>query len=102
MIGVQWHDGDFVFTTPRGRPLNASNVTHAFQDALRRAGLPRQRFHDLRHAFATLQLEDGEELAVISRMLGPTSRRRPTSTRTLRPLRSSDRPTEWMASSDDV
>jgi len=45
-------------------------VTHAFQADLARAGLPRQRFHDLRHAFATLQLEDGEELAVISRMLG--------------------------------
>ena len=59
-----------MFATPHGTLLNASNVTHAFQDALSRAGLPRQRFHDLRHAFATLQLEDGEELAVISRMLG--------------------------------
>ena len=36
----------------------------------RRAGLARQRFHDLRHAYATLMLEDGEELAVISRSLG--------------------------------
>jgi integrase len=68
--GPRWHDGGFVFATPHGTPLNASNVTHAFQAALRHVGLPRQRFHDLRHAFATLQLEDGEELAVISRMLG--------------------------------
>jgi hypothetical protein len=38
--------------------------------ALAAAGLPRQRFHDLRHAYATLMLEDGEELATVSRSLG--------------------------------
>jgi integrase len=59
-----------VFATPHGTPRDSSNVTHAFQDALCQAGLPRQRFHDLRHAFARLQREDREELAVISRMLG--------------------------------
>ena len=70
VAGTRWQDRGFVFASPFGTPLNTSNVTHAFQAALERAGLPRQRFHDLRHAFATLQLEDGEELAVISRMLG--------------------------------
>ena len=34
------------------------------------AGLPRQRFHDLRHAYATLMIEQGEDLTVVSRMLG--------------------------------
>jgi len=68
--GSRWHDGDFVFPTSIGTPLDSRNVTHALQNALRRAGLPRQRFHDLRHAYATLMLEDGEELAVISRSLG--------------------------------
>jgi site-specific recombinase XerD len=68
--GPGWHDGDFVFPSTTGTALDSQNVTHALQDALRRAGLPRQRFHDLRHAYATLMLEDGEELAVISRSLG--------------------------------
>jgi integrase len=45
-------------------------VTKAFQRILERAGLPRQRFHDLRHARATLLLEDREELGVVSRILG--------------------------------
>jgi integrase len=45
-------------------------VTKAFQRTLERAGLPHQRFHDLRHARATLLLEDGEDLAVVSRILG--------------------------------
>jgi integrase len=60
----------FVFATSTGRPLDSQNVTHDFQAAIARAGLPRQRFHDLRHACATLLLEDGEELAVVSRILG--------------------------------
>ena len=59
-----------MFASSTGTPLDSRNVTHALQDALKRAGLPRQRFHDLRHAYATLMLKDGEELAVISRSLG--------------------------------
>lgn len=68
--GSRWRDGGFVFATALGRPLNTWNVTHTFQAALERAGLPRQRLHDLRHACATLLLEDGEELDAISRLLG--------------------------------
>jgi integrase len=60
----------FVFATRSGRPLSSRNVTRDLQTALARVGLPRQRFHDLRHACATLLLEDGEELAVVSRILG--------------------------------
>jgi integrase len=68
--GSRWRDNDFVFATSAGTPLDSRNVTHSLQTALGRAGLARQRFHDLRHAYATLMLEDGEELAVISRSLG--------------------------------
>ena len=42
----------------------------AFVRAQGRAGVRRQRFHDMRHAFATLLLDAGEEVAVISKMLG--------------------------------
>ncbi len=60
----------FVFATSTGRPLDSRNVTKDLQSALARAGLPRQRFHDLRHAYATLMIEAGEELSVVSRALG--------------------------------
>ena len=70
VAGTRWVDGDYVFVTRQGRPLMARNVLRYLHAHLERAGLPRQQFHDLRHAYATLLLEDGEELGVISRTLG--------------------------------
>jgi integrase len=68
--GTEWEDWSLVFTTPLGRPLDASNVTHVFQRHLERAGLPRQRFHDLRHACASLLLAQGVSPRVVMEVLG--------------------------------
>jgi len=43
-------------------PLDGSNVTKSFQKLLARAGLPKRRFHDLRHSCATLLLVNLESL----------------------------------------
>jgi integrase len=59
-----------IFTTTRGTALDSRNVTRYLQRHLARLGLPRQRFHDLRHAFATLMVESGEDLGTVSRILG--------------------------------
>ena len=59
-----------VFTTGKGTALDTRNVTRGLQAHLARLGLPRQRFHDLRHAFATLMIESGEDLGAVSRILG--------------------------------
>jgi len=71
--GRKWHDEDYVFTSPTGHALDSANVRHSFQAALARAELPHQRFHDMRHACATLRLEQGEELAIVSKILGHAS-----------------------------
>ena len=70
LAGAEWEDWKLVFTTPLGRPLDASNVTHAFQRHVAKAGLPRQRFHDLRHACASLLLAQGVNPRVVMDVLG--------------------------------
>ena len=37
---------------------------------LKRAGLPKVRFHDLRHTFATLSLKNGVDVKTLSSTLG--------------------------------
>ena len=59
-----------VFTTRRGTPLDASNVTHRFQGLLDRLDLPKRRFHDLRHTCASFLLSQGVHARVVMEMLG--------------------------------
>lgn len=68
--GDAWSLSGHVFITSKGTALDTRNVTRYFQLALERAGLPHQRFHDLRHAAATVLIEQGVDLSVVSRMLG--------------------------------
>ncbi|WP_405525504.1 site-specific integrase [Streptomyces canus] len=68
--GAIWQDNGYVFTTPQGRAIDPTNLTRTFITLLRKAGLRRIRFHDLRHSTATLLLEQGVELVVIKELLG--------------------------------
>ena len=69
--GTAWQDRDgLVFTDAVGRSLHPESISPAFQRARGAAGLPRVRFHDLRHSAATLMLAEGVPLAVISEWLG--------------------------------
>ncbi|MFE7566112.1 tyrosine-type recombinase/integrase [Streptomyces sp. NPDC057539] len=68
--GTTWQDDGHVFTTPQGGPIDPTNLSRAFNTLLRKAGLRRIRFHDLRHSTATLLLEQGVELVVIKELLG--------------------------------
>jgi integrase len=69
--GARWaNDRDLVFTTSLGSPFGMRSIWYAFREASDRAGVRRIRFHDLRHACATLLLTAGEEPAVISKVLG--------------------------------
>jgi integrase len=69
--GPLWTDHDLVFANAVGNPINVSNlVPRSFNPLLAKAGIPRIRFHDLRHTAATLLLELGEHPKVVQEMLG--------------------------------
>jgi len=61
---------DLVFVTAFGTPLDPSNVGRSFHRILTAGGLPRRRFHDLRHSAATVALATGVSPRVVQAMLG--------------------------------
>ena len=61
---------DYVFPSPAGGPRSPDSVCNMLHRVLNRAGLPKVRFHDLRHTFATLALQNGVDIKTVSGMLG--------------------------------
>jgi integrase len=61
---------DRVFCAAGGGVLHPETVTRRFRAALKDAGLPRIRLHDLRHTHATLAMRAGVPPKVISERLG--------------------------------
>jgi integrase len=65
---------DYVFASSTGTPLDARNMLReVFEPAMRAAGLPRIRFHDLRHSYASVLIAQGAHPKVISDQLGHAS-----------------------------
>ena len=66
---------EWIFPSPikDGEPRNPSAVYHRFKIILERAGCKNIRFHDLRHTFATMALENGMDIKTLSAMIGHIS-----------------------------
>ena len=62
--------GEYVFPSPTGGPISPDSVLNMLHRVLGRAGLPKVRFHDLRHTFATLAIQNGVDVKTVSGMLG--------------------------------
>jgi integrase len=65
-----WEECGFVFTTPRGRPVNPSTDYHAWKRLLARAGVPERRLHDARHTAATVLLLLGVPERTVMSVMG--------------------------------
>lgn len=70
LLGEAYQDNGLVFCTEDGKPIEPRNFTRRFEAMLKRANLPRIRFHDARHTFATILLELGEHPKVVQQILG--------------------------------
>ena len=71
--GNNYRDFGLVFTVPGGAPIAASNMYRRhFLPLLAKAGVPRIRFHDLRHTHATLLMVDGVNPKIVAERLGHT------------------------------
>lgn len=71
MVAEQHFEGCPVFCYSAGKWLRKSNTTRrTFDPLIKRAGVPRIRFHDLRHTCATLLLLDNVNVKVVSERLG--------------------------------
>lgn len=68
--GELYHDEGLLFSGVLGNKLDTRRLYELHCRALKTAGLNHIRFHDLRHTFATLLLEKGENAKTIQELLG--------------------------------
>jgi len=65
---------DLVFPNENGNPVDAKNMLHRhFKPALKKAGLKDMRFHDIRHIYASLLIDQNENPKYIQEQLGHSS-----------------------------
>ena len=68
--GSRWQENGLVFPGIYGKPKIYHGLHRDFQAILKRVGLPPIRFHDLRHTAASMMLNHGIPVLVVSRRLG--------------------------------
>jgi len=62
---------DFIFPNEKANPIDHHNMVYRyFLPTLTEADLPRIRFHDLRHTYASLLIEQGENIKYVQSQLG--------------------------------
>jgi integrase len=69
----RWAEHDLVIDRGDGRPVNPDTLSSAWYRFCKKEGFPGVRFHDLRHAHATLMLLQGVHPKVVSERLGHAS-----------------------------
>ncbi|HET6752461.1 MAG TPA: site-specific integrase [Jiangellaceae bacterium] len=70
-----YQENNLVFAQEDGSPIPEHRITFGFQKLARRHGLPRMRFHDARHTAASIALESGIDIKIVSDQLGHSTTR---------------------------
>ena len=74
-IGPYWQNPlDLVFVSESGAPIHRGRVSKRFSQLAADAGMPEHMtFHDLRHSAASLLLNEGVPVPLVSKLLGHSS-----------------------------
>lgn len=67
---VKYNEWNLVFVNEQGGHLGASAILKSFKRLVKRIGIPDARFHDLRHTFAVISLQEGDNIKTVQRALG--------------------------------
>ncbi len=70
VAGDRWKDWELIFPSTIGTPMDSVALRKSFKSLIKQAGLLEIRFHDLRHTAASLMLNYGVPVIVVSRRLG--------------------------------
>jgi integrase len=70
LAAQSWSNGDLVFCTGEGKPLNPNNLYRNFDAIVAASGVKRIAFHGMRHTHATLLLAAGTPIKAVSERLG--------------------------------
>ena len=62
-----------VFTTPDGKSISQTSLRYHFKKVVEVIGIPSCRVHDLRHTFAVLSLQNGDDIKTVQGNLGHAS-----------------------------
>jgi integrase len=65
-----WHEGDWVFTQPNGRPIDPRADHDAWKALLKEANVRDARLHDARHTAATMLLVLGVPTRAVMEVMG--------------------------------
>jgi integrase len=69
-VGRRLLEEDFIIVHPDGKPIYPEYVSQMFTKLQKKAGLPKCRFHDLRHLCASIMLMQGVNVKVAQEHLG--------------------------------
>jgi integrase len=69
-FGTAYQDHGKLFCHPDGHLIHPDTITRRFNRLVDAAGVPRIRLHDVRHTYATLALDNGVDVKIVSDRLG--------------------------------
>ena len=69
-FGSAYIESDYICVKADGELINPEHLSKKFRSICKELGLPKIRFHDLRHSVATILLEKGFNIKQVSEILG--------------------------------